>query len=202
MLPLLIFRQAFLAWGIQHDSPANAQRQLLTALLPAALLLTGLLRFSGLPERLLGSWGPGLGWAGSVAALSAFVSICYLFPLTFTVRDAGRALTSDGTPRVLTGDFASTLSLETPYRAFMSRDLETMGLGKVWKNRDWRALGATHWLSVYAVDRAATKEAPAPGAVLESSYPIWPDSHGHPRLVFDRWRLPALEVAPAKRDGD
>jgi hypothetical protein len=92
------------------------------------------------------------------------------------------------------GNAANSFSLETPYRAFVRRDLAAVSMGTGWVNGDWRALGATHGLTDRWVGQDREPQAPIDGAVLESTFDVWPDASGHARRVVHLWRLP--ETSP------
>jgi 4-amino-4-deoxy-L-arabinose transferase-like glycosyltransferase len=153
------------------------------------------------PERLLHLTRPWPVVIAAAALSSALVSAGIVAMPTYTLRDTARALTADGVPKVLTGDTANSLSLETSYRAFVRRDLALMHLGRGWINQDWRALGATHWVTDRPTE-AGPPERPVPDAVLLSAYPTWPNRRGQPRRTVYVFALPTMGVALAPRSAD
>ena len=156
----------------------------------AGACLTILFRACRLPERLarMPLLAPGL--ALLVLGWSCLCAGTIVWKPTFTIRDTSRALAVAGESRVLMGAAANTLSLETPYRAFVRRDLAAMKMGSGWLNRDWRALGATHGLTDRWVGQDPEPRPPVDGAILDSSFDVWPDLSGRPRRVVHLWRLP------------
>lgn len=187
---LLIFR-AFARAAIVELFPAapNPLRSVLAVTIAAAVLVTVLFRLGRLAERLARARLSWQALAAAVALWGGLASAAGISNVTHTMRDASRALATGGANKVLTGDVANTFSIETPYRAFVCRELSTMGMGVGWVNGDWRALGATHWL----VDRPATEAPPplpVPGAVLQSASGVWPDAEGRSRRVLYVFTLP------------
>jgi 4-amino-4-deoxy-L-arabinose transferase-like glycosyltransferase len=158
--------------------------------LVAAALLTLVFKAGRVPERLSQASRAATALAILVVAWSCLCSTSAVWRPTFSERDTSRALASDGKPKVLMGNVANSLALETPYRAFVRRDLASAGMGTGWINGDWRALGATHCLTDGGVDQVRGSQPPIEGAVLESSFEAWPDASGQPRWLFLLWRLP------------
>jgi len=188
--PALLLRSAVLA--ARGQALARLAEPLLALAALAALgagLAALLLHASGLAQGLARARLPWRALAAAVALVGAAASAASVLPATFTIRDTARALGREPPPRVLAGDVANSYALETPFRAFVTRDLSTMGMGRGWVNGDWRALGATHWL----VDRPAAEPppaAPVPGAVLESTHLVWPDRSGAARRKLYVFALP------------
>jgi hypothetical protein len=130
---------------------------------------------------------------GASAASAAVGAVVIALPMaapTFTMRDASRALAAGDRPRVFTGDLANTLAMETRAFAFVYRDLAASSLGTGWVNQDWRGLGATHLVSDRPPGQLGPRTPSPEGAVLESSYPVWPDRRGRPRITVYVSRLP------------
>jgi hypothetical protein len=127
----------------------------------------------------------------TVIVVGAVAVLTSLWAPTYTIRDASRALRADISSKVLTGDLANTLALETPFRAFPCFDLATMGLQGGWVNGDWRGLGATHWIGDRPPGGKGWRPRPPADAVLQSVYPIWPDAKGHPRITVYVSSLPS-----------
>jgi hypothetical protein len=199
--PVLLVRQAIIALaGITTDQPvqvlARIRFTLPIVLVAVAILWPLIVRF-GWTERLTSR--EALAAALLAATVGAGSVLAAMASPTFTVRDASRALQEDGSDKVLTGDLGNTLAFETRYSAFACRDLAAEGLGSGWLNGDWRARGATHWVS--DAPPGATSPAgrtPAPsGAALMSVFPVWPDRRGTPRLTVYVSLLPV--VAPEAR---
>jgi hypothetical protein len=171
---------------------------MLPAVAGAAAGFAWLLRRSGRAARLAAAAAPGL--AAATVAWGAVAVAAALQRPTFTIRDTARSLRSGG-EKVLTGDLANTFSLETPFRAFASRDLAHAHLGSGWVNADWRALGATHWLGDTPPGRIGIRQ-PAPSeAVLESVHGLWPDRSDRPRRSLYVSRLPAAALGSASAPG-
>ena len=152
--------------------------------------LAVLATWAKLPQWLARSPFPWTAVATAVAVGSAVASVSTLVVPTFTIRDTSRALAEPGVSKVLTGDVGNTFSLETPYRAFVCRDLAQLGLGTGWVNGDWRAMGATHWIATGPPDQEARSARPVPGAEIESTWKVWPDVTGNSRFSIHVYRLP------------
>jgi len=142
------------------------------------------------PERLVRASRATMALAVLVVAWSACWSATVVWRPTYSMRDTSRAIAKAGPGSVLMGQAANTLALETPFRAFVRRDLAFTRMGTGWINGDWRALGATHALTDLWVGEEPNPQPPIEGALLESSFPVWPDHSGQPRRVVHLWRLP------------
>lgn len=192
--PVLLVRQAGLAL-LAHASgePQSALvrvRIMAPLTLLALALFVALLSRRGLGLRLAGAASVRMVTLAAVLIGAAAIAASMAWR-TDTIREASRALGSGPTPQVLTGDLANTLALETPFRAFVHRDLQATHLGTGWVNHDWRALGATHWVSDRPPGQPGSRMPAPAGAVLESSHPVWPDSWGRARLTVYVSALPS-----------
>jgi len=160
----------------------------LMLLVGAALVL--LLRRGRWPQRVsIGNGLPTVTMAVTIVGAAAVITS--LWAPKYTIRDASRALRAGFGSKVLTGDLANTLALETPFRAFPCLDLATMDLRGGWVNGDWWVRGATHWIGDRPPGGKGWRPPPPPVAVLESVYPIWPDAKGQPRITVYVSSLPS-----------
>jgi 4-amino-4-deoxy-L-arabinose transferase-like glycosyltransferase len=192
--PALLVRQGILAGLVLAlREPVHAivrVRFMVPVMLLVGTALTFLLRRGRWPERVArGNALPVLTMA--VTVVGAVAVITSLWSPTYTLRDASRALRAGFGSKVLTGDLANTLALETPFRAFPCFDLATMHLRGGWVNGDWRARGATHWIGDRPPGGKGWRPPPPAEAVLQSAYPIWPDAEGHPRITVYVSSLPS-----------
>lgn len=187
--PALLLRSAVQHLLPEMDPEAQAPLRFLGgATLLAALLLTLAFQRTRLAHSLCSRPAVLSVCAALVVGCSALASAAALRHPTYSMRETSRALATGGVPKVLMGDTANTFSLETPFRAFVHRDLAQARLGIGWINGDWRALGATHGLTDGAASRPP--EPPAEGASLERTFEVWPDAEGRPQESLQLWSLP------------
>ncbi len=199
--PALLARQAVLALlahiSSQPESALVRVRFVVPVTLLALALFVAVLARRGIGTRLATT--PLVGTTALAAALVGGAAIAAsLAAHTDTIRATSRELASRPGGMVLTGDLANTLALETPFRAFVHRDLEATRLGKGWVNLDWRALGATHWVSDMPPGRSGSRMKAPAGALLESSHPVWPDRAGRARLTVYVSVLPKTAPDPSR----
>jgi 4-amino-4-deoxy-L-arabinose transferase-like glycosyltransferase len=199
--PALAAREALLPALLRASPTEHLERAgFVAALLPAAVLALlahrlDLVRRVRDAPRLLAVCA-----AGCIILGAATIAIP-VARRTYTIRDTARALSSAPGVAVLAGDVANTMALETPYRAFVWRDLARLGLGTGWVNGDWRARGATHCVAASPASTPFHDVWCPPGATLVSSAGMSPSTSGDLRLRFD---LASLETArgptfPAER---
>ena len=187
--PALLLRSAVQHFLPEMDPGLQAPLRILGgATLLAALLSTITIQRTRVAQSLCSRPA----WLSVCAALvvgcGALASAEALRHPTYSMRETSRALAIGGAPKVLMGDTANTFSLETPFRAFVHRDLAKAKLGIGWINGDWRALGATHWLTDGPASRRP--EPPTDGAKLERTFEFWPDSEGRLQESLQLWSLP------------
>ncbi len=197
-LPAALVVRALATWALEASGAARAYsaRTHVALALSALAAVTWVLVRAKVPQRLARSSHDLRPILAGLCVVGALADLAPVALATYTVRDAARDLTRSPVVRVLAGPFANTLSLETPYRAFVVRDLASMGMGTGWINRDWAALGATDWVGDVPPGGTGGREPPPPGAVLTSRTDVWPDAAGHPRTTMFLSALPASSLRP------
>ena len=189
--PLMVLRSgALLAVHAFTPDAIYPLRSVLVITVLMGIGLTATLHLLRVPQLVASLSVPWQGFGAAVVLLSAYVSTSTIVHARYSVRDASRALVVGSGSRVLVGDPANTLSLETPYFAFLRRNLAGMNMGTGWLNEDWKAFGATHWLE-YGPPEAPPPPPPVPGAILRNRFPLWPDNSGRERTIVFLFELPA-----------
>jgi 4-amino-4-deoxy-L-arabinose transferase-like glycosyltransferase len=199
--PMLLVRSLAQAVALPGNlDPARSFQVLACVSIVAAGVLTVAFHRLELPRRIARARVVPTTLAVLVLACSVLASADVLRARSYSLRDTSRALVDPGASRVLVGNVANSLSLETPYRAFVRRNQADLGLGTGWINRDWRALGATHWLTDLWIGEEPEPRPPTEGAVLVRSYPLWPDASGRSLRVLHLWSLVGAAALDPQRD--